>query len=94
MYKEFNDPLGEKFINDFHDKNSKVRKFLDVRNYSILAHGLHPVPEETVKEFSELLLNEYIFNVVDKSEYDRFKRVFLFPEINQQKVYEVFLKHA
>lgn len=73
LLSDLGEELGERFLTDYKNNKSELRKLLYIRNYSILAHGFSPVSKKNykkifiyIKNFVESLipyLDEYIKKV-------------------------------
>lgn len=84
LAKEFNDDLGIKFLREF--ESGLIKKFLNNRNYSILAHGLKPIKESSVSEFFNYVEKEFIITIVGEKDFDSLFKLFYFPEISKEKI--------
>ena len=59
LLRDLDNEFGKKMMNEF-GKGGQIRKFMYVRNNSILAHGFNPVKEKTVCEFLEYLKTDLL----------------------------------
>lgn len=78
LLKDLNDELGKKFISEYNEKDSKIKKLLSIRNKSILAHGFGPINKEQYESLINVV-NDYVKIVVDNYEY--LKKNIKFPKI-------------
>lgn len=61
LYK-LGDKMGRRFVNEFNDSNSELKKYINLRNQSILAHGFTPIGREgaeKLKGIVESYLNDF-----------------------------------
>ncbi len=62
LLRVLNDPLGKEYLDAYHQEDSSLRKYLEQRNHSILAHGFQPIKVETSEAmYAQLVtfLNRY-----------------------------------
>lgn len=79
LLSDLGEELGERFLTDYKNNKSELKKLLYIRNYSILAHGLSSVTEKNYKKILNFIKDFAEFLIPDLSEY--IKKV-KFPEIN------------
>lgn len=70
LLKEKGDKIGDKFF----DRYEEIKRVIDIRNNSILAHGDNPIKEKIFKELLELVLD---FVGVNKKELPSFPQITL-----------------
>lgn len=50
LLADLDDELGKRFVEEFKQKDSQMKKLLALRNNSILAHGFNPIAEKGYRE--------------------------------------------
>jgi len=78
LLKGLNDELGKKFISEYDEKNSKIKKLLAIRNNSILAHGFGPINKEQYQSLRNIV-DDYVKIAVDNDEL--LKKNIKFPKV-------------
>jgi CRISPR-associated protein (TIGR02710 family) len=78
LLRELKDSLGKEFLEDYHQKDAPLHRQLDQRNFSILAHGFHPIEETTAQS----LYNQMV-HYLDKfyQDWQKLSKQAAFPEI-------------
>ena len=79
LLKLIGEDIGHDFMREYSEENSVLKSSLSSRNKSILAHGLNPVPEETVKILFDKTLKlakKNIDNFEEKREEGKFLKLF------------------
>ena len=73
LLNQLNDNLGKYYINNFES----IRKILDSRNYSILAHGINPQTEKEYDKFYDI-----VFKFIDLlcDDFDKYLQKTEFPK--------------
>lgn len=55
LLEKLGDELGKQFMSDFRDNKSDLKRYLNIRNQSIYAHGFIPVGKEGAEKFTGVL---------------------------------------
>ncbi len=86
LLEDLEDPLGKHFLDDYWNPNSDLRKGLNRRNMSVLAHSFHPTDDDTFRKLERWFLpvaREHI------PRFDRYVRDATFPKLRAEPIYSL-----
>jgi len=77
LLADLGEEVGKEFVKVFNEKESIIKRNLELRNKSILAHGFNPVDENCYNKFRDLAL-EYIKKIT-QNDFERIRECCRFP---------------